>query len=125
MIDWRSDGVSNGRSTRKLDRRLSGTRTGVRVAELRQATDRFALVDEEIIEVVYEQAREVQFASDNGVVDTIQDEADEKNLFQNRKFAQSGLREGLTLQSSLSAKAAVGAAMLCLRKQGQPSPGLV
>ena len=34
---------------------------------------------------VYEQAREVQFASDNGVVDTIQDEADEKHLFQNRK----------------------------------------
>ena len=32
-IDWRSDGVSNRRSTRKLDRRLSGTRTRVRVAE--------------------------------------------------------------------------------------------
>ena len=93
--------------------------------ELRQATDRFALVDEEIIEVVYEQAREVQFAGDNGVVDTSQDEADEKNLFQNRKFAQSGLREVLALQSSLSAKAAVGASMLCLRNQGQPSPGFV
>ena len=47
--------------------------------ELRQATDRFALVDEEIIEMVYEQAREVQFAGDNGVVDTIQDEAEKKN----------------------------------------------
>ena len=37
-------------------------------------------MDEEIIEVVtvYEQAREVQFAGDNGVVDTIQDETDEK-----------------------------------------------
>ena len=47
--------------------------------DLRQATDRFAQVDEEIIEVVtvYEQAREVQVAGDNGVVDTIQDEADE------------------------------------------------
>ena len=79
-------------------------------------------MDEEIIEVV--QAREVQFAGGNGVVDTIQDEADEKHLFQNRKFAQSGLREVLTLlQSSLSGKAAVGASMLCLRKQGQPSPG--
>ena len=40
--------------------------------ELCQATDRFVLVDEEIIEVVYEQAREVQFAGDNGVVDTNQ-----------------------------------------------------
>ena len=93
--------------------------------ELRQATDRFALVDEGISEVVYEQARSVQFAGDNGVVDTIQVEADEKNLFQNRKFAQSGLREVLALQSSLSAKAAVSASMLCLRKQGQPSPGFV
>ena len=46
--------------------------------ELRQATDRFALVDEETIEVVYEQAREVQFAGDHGVVDTIHDGADEK-----------------------------------------------
>ena len=46
-----------------------------------------------------------------------------KHLFQNRKFAQSGLREVLTLQSSLSAKAAVGASMLCLQKQVQPSPG--
>ena len=46
-----------------------------------------------------------------------------KNLFQNRKFAQSGLREVLTLQSSLSGKAAVGASMLCLPKQGQLSPG--
>ena len=45
---------------------------------MRQATDRFALVDEEIIEVVYEQDREVQFAGDNGVVDAIQDEADQK-----------------------------------------------
>ena len=90
---------------------------------MRQATDRFALVDEEIIEVVYEQATEVQFAGDNGVVDTIQDEADEKT--QSRKFAKSSLREVLTLQSSLGAKAAVGASILCLRKQGQPSPGFV
>ena len=66
-----------------------------------------------------------QFAGDNGVVDTIQDEADEKHLFQIRKFAQLDLREVLTLQSSLSGKAAVGASMLCLRKQGQLSPGFV
>ena len=46
-----------------------------------------------------------------------------KHLYQNRKFAKSGLREVLTPQSNLSAKAAVGASMLCLRKQGQPSPG--
>ena len=55
--------------------------------ELRPATDRLALVYEEIIDVLYEQAREVQFAGDN--VDTIQDEIDEKHLFQNRKFTQS------------------------------------
>ena len=66
-----------------------------------------------------------QFAGDNGVVDTIQDEADENHLFQIRKFAQLDLREVLTRQSSLSAKAAVGASMLCLRKQGQLSPGFV
>ena len=63
--------------------------------ELRQATDRFALVDEEIIEVViievvYEQAREVQFAGDNGVVDTIQDEADEKTPLPESKIRQIG-----------------------------------
>ena len=73
---------------------------------------------------VYEQARAVQFADDSGVVDTIQDEADEKHLFQNRKFAQLGLREVLIRQSRLSVKAAVGASMLCLRKQGQLSPVL-
>ena len=48
-----------------------------------------------------------------------------KHLFQIRKLAQLDLREVLTLQSSLSAKAAVGASMLCLRKQGQLSPGFV
>ena len=35
-------------------------------------TDHFALVDEEIVEVVRDQAGEVQFAGDNGVVDTLQ-----------------------------------------------------
>ena len=46
-------------------------------------TDRFALVDEEIIEVVtvYEQARKVQFAGDNGVVDRTR--LTKKHLFQN------------------------------------------
>ena len=32
---------------------------------------------EEIIEVVHDQARKVQFAGDNGVVDTLHDEFDE------------------------------------------------
>ena len=59
-----------------------------------------------------------QFAGDNGVVDTIRDEADEKHLFQIRKFAQLDLHEVLTLQSSLSAKAAVGASMICLQSMG-------
>ena len=66
-----------------------------------------------------------QFAGDNGVVDTIRTRLTKKHLFQIRKFAQLDLREVLTLQSSLSAKAAVGASMLCLRKQGQLSPGFV
>ena len=68
-----------------------------------------------------------QFAGDNGVVDTIQDEADEKTPLPDSKIRPIGrdLREVLTLQSSLSAKAAVGASMLCLRKQGQLSPGFV
>ena len=131
-IDWRSDGVSNRRSTRKLDRRLSGTRTKVRVAEeLRQATDRFALVDEEIIEVVtvYEKARKVSVCRWQWCCGHYSGRGwRKKHLFQIRKFAQLDLREVLTLQSSLSAdfcKAAVGASMLCLRKQGQLSPGFV
>ena len=132
MIDWRSDGVSSRRSTRKLDRRLSGTRTGGRCSgELRQATDRLALVDEEIIEVVtvYEQAREVQPGLQVTMVlwtlALFRTRLTKKHLFHNRKFAQLGLREVLTLQSNLSAKAAVGASMLCLQKQGQLSPGFV
>ena len=81
-------------------------------------------MDEEIIEVVHDQAMEVQFAGDNGVVDTLQDEADEKTPLPESKIRPT-LREVLTLQSSLSAKASADAAMLCLRKQGQPSPYLV
>ena len=65
--DWQS----NGGSTRRLDRRLSGTCTGICLAEsYAKRPNRFALVDEEIIHVVHDQAREVQFAGDNGVVDT-------------------------------------------------------
>ena len=60
----------------------------------------------------------------NGVVDTLQDEAGEKTPLPESKIRPT-LREVLTLQSSFSAKASVGAAMLCLRKQGQPSPGFV
>ena len=88
--------------------------------ELLKAIDRFALVDEEIIEVVHDQAREVQFAGDNGVVDTLQDEADEKTPLPESK-SRPILRKVRPLQSTLSAKASVGAAMLCLRKQRQPS----
>ena len=74
-------------------------------------------MDQEIIEVVYDQAGEVQFAGDNGVVDTLQDEADENRPLPESKIRPI-LREVLTLQSSLSAKVSVGASMLCLRKQG-------
>ena len=48
-----------------------------------------------------------------------------KHLFQIRKFAQLDLREVLTLQSSLSAKAAVGASMLCLQSRGNVNFHLV
>ena len=49
-------------------------------------------MDEEIIEVVtvYEQAMEVQFAGDSGVVDTIQDEADEKTPLPESKIRPIG-----------------------------------
>ena len=120
-IQWRLQSQINAQVR---DRQLSWTRTGVRVAELRQATDRFALVDEEIVEVVLDQAGEVQFAGDNGVVDTLQDEADDNTPLPESKIRPIDiLLEVLTLQSSLSAKASVDAVMLCLRKQGQSSPG--
>ena len=84
------------------------------------------LVDEEIVGVVHDQAGEVQFAGDNGVVDSLQDEADDNTPF---PAAESKIRpilgEVLTMQSSLSAKACAETVMLCLRKQGQPSPGFV
>ena len=123
-IQWRLQSQINAQVR---DRRLSRTRTGVPCSgELRQATDRFALVDEEIVEVVHVQAGEVQFAGDNGVVDTLQDEADDNTpLPESKNRPINILREVLTLQSNLSAKASVDAVMLCLRKQGQPSPGFV
>ena len=74
--------------------------------------------------MLHDQAWKVQFAGDNGVVDTLQDVADEKSPLPESKIRPI-LREILTLQSNLSAEASVGAAMLCLRKQGQPSPGFV
>ena len=84
-------------------------------------TDHFALVDEEIVEVVRDQAREIQFSGDNGVVDTLQDEADD-NIPPPESKIRPILREVMTLQSNLIAKVSVDAAVLCLQKQGQPSP---
>ena len=55
----------------------------------------------------------------------LQDEADEKKRPLLEWKILLILREVPTLQSSLSAKASVRAAMLGLRKQGQPSPGFV
>ena len=55
------------------------------------------LVDQEIIEVVYDQAREVQFAGDNGLVDTLQNEADKKTPLP-ESITRPILREVLTLQ---------------------------
>ena len=80
-------------------------------------TDHFALVDEEIVEVVRDQAGEVQFAGDNGVVDTLQDEADDNTPPPESKISPIR-REVMTLQSNLIAKVSVDAAVLCLRKQG-------
>ena len=73
--------------------------------------------------MVHDQAWEVQFAGDNGVEDTLQGEADNKTPLPESKIC-SILREVLTLQSSLIAKVSVDAAMVCLRKQAQLSPGL-
>ena len=84
-------------------------------------TDHFALVDEEIVEVVRDQAGEVQFAGDNGVVDSLQDEADDNTPTPESKIRPI-LREVMTLQSILIAKVSVDATVLCLQKQGQPSP---
>ena len=84
-------------------------------------TDHFALVDEEIVEVVRDQAREVQFAGDNGVVDTLQDETDDNTPPPESKIRPI-LREVMTLLSNLIVKVSVDTAVLCLRKQGQPSP---
>ena len=78
------------------------------------------LVDEEIVEVVRDQAREVKFAGDNGVVDALQDEADDNTPPESK--IRPILREVMTLQSNLIAKVSVDTAVLCLRKQGQPSP---
>ena len=67
--------------------------------------------------MVHDQAREVQFAGDSGVVDTLQDEADDNTPLPESKIRPI-LREVLTLQSSLVAKVSVDAAMFCLRKHG-------
>ena len=78
MIGWRLQSQINAQVRQAT---FWDTQRSSCSGELRQvqATDRFALVDEEIeVVMVYEQAREAQFAGDNGVVDTIQDEADEK-----------------------------------------------
>ena len=83
-------------------------------------TDHFALVDEEIVEVVRDQAREVQFAGANGVADTLQDEADDNTPPESK--IRPILREVMTLQSNLIVKVSVDTAVLCMRKQGQPSP---
>ena len=78
-----TDWESNGGSTRRLDRRLSGTRTGVRLAEscAKRPTASRWWTRRSLTWCMTSNTREVQFAGDNGVVDTIalQDEADEKN----------------------------------------------
>ena len=72
-------------------------------------------MDEEIVEVVHDQAGEVQFAGDNGVVNTLQDQADDNTPLPESKIRLIDiLRDVLTLQSSVSAKASVDAVMLCL-----------
>ena len=76
--------------------------------------------------MVHDQAREVQFAGDIGVVDTLHHEADNNTPLPESKTRPIDiLREVLTVQSSLSAKASADAVMLCLRKQGRPSLGFV
>ena len=88
-IDWRSDGVSNRRSTRKLDRRLSGTRTRVRVAEScgkRPTASRWWTRRSLKWSRCMRKLGKFQFAGGNGVVDTIQNEADEKTPLPDSKI---------------------------------------
>ena len=92
-IDWRSNGVSNRRSTRKLDRRLSGTRTKVRVAEScakRPTASRWWTRRSLKWSRCMRKLGKFQFAGDNGVVDTIQDEADEKTPLPDSKIRPIG-----------------------------------
>ena len=92
-IDWRSDGVSNRRSTRKLDRRLSGTRTGVRVAEScakRPTASRWWTRRSLKWSRCMRKLGKFQFAGDNGVVDTVQDEAAEKTPLPDSKIRPIG-----------------------------------
>ena len=92
-IDWRSDGVFNRRSTRKLDRRLSGTRTRVRVAETcakRPTASRWWTRRSSNWSRCMRKLGKFQFAGDNGVVDTIQDEADVKTPLPDSKIRPIG-----------------------------------
>ena len=125
----RPDWESNGGSTRWLNRRLSGTRTGVCLAEscAKRPTASRWWMRRSLTWCMTSYTREVQFAGDNGVVDTSSSGRGwrkKKTPLLEWKILPI-LREVLTLQSSLRAMASVGAAMLCLRKQGQPSPGCV
>ena len=130
-IDWRSDGVSNRSSTRKLDRRLSGTRTGVRVAEScakRLTASRWWT--RKSLNLKWCMSKLGKFSLQVTMVLWIlfRTRLTKKHLFQNRKFSQSGLREVLTAVTvkprcqgncrcfhALSAKAGATFTWFCLR----------
>ena len=79
-IGWRLQSQINAQVI--LDRRLSGTRTRVRVAEScakRPTASRWWTRRSLKWSRCMRKLGKFQFAGDNGVVDTIQDEADEKN----------------------------------------------
>ena len=102
-IDWRSDGVSNRSSTRKLDRRLSGTRTRVRVAEScakRPTASRWWTRRSLKWSWCMRKLGKFQFAGDNGVVDTIQDKADEKTPLPDSKIRPAWSSDSTQCQGS-------------------------
>ena len=99
------------------DKRLSGTHRSSCCGELREATTA-SRVDEKIIYVVQGQAWKVQFAGDIGVLNTLQNKADNKTFYGSKNLIHCDLCAIMTLQSSIAAKVSANAPMLRLLKSG-------
>ena len=86
--------------------------TGVRVAESCVKQSTASRVDEKIIYVVQGQAWKVQFAGDIGVLDTLQNKADNKTFYGSKNLIPCDLCAITTLQSSITAKVSANTPML-------------